>query len=78
MDLKERVEAYVGLWNKVRQERNIVLQLYSQKLKTNEKRKLKIKVRGRKLGLATKNCYFSFQDQVGGSKLTITPVPNTY
>lgn len=78
MDLKERVESYVWLWNKVGQKRNIVIQLYSQKLKTNEKRKLKKKVSGRKLGSATKNWYFHFQDPVDGSKLTITPVPNTY
>lgn len=78
MDLTERVESYVWLWNKVGQKRNIVIELYSQKLKTNEKRKLKKKVRGRKLVSVTKNCYFSFQDQVDDSKLTITPVPNTY
>lgn len=38
MDLKERVESYVWLWNKVEQKRNIVIQLYSQKLKTKEEK----------------------------------------
>lgn len=38
MDLKERVESYVWLWNKVGQKRNIVIQLYSQKLKTKEEK----------------------------------------